>query len=174
MKRTVSLAASQPNRMRKSYRRMCTVVSLLLMLIASVGSANAQSKDRDNPTRLTSNEISGSIDSTNVGDNYHYTFVAGPGEVTIILSVEAGQGVNAQDVIFNLFDPDAREISTGSVMASGGRTEQVVKRINITRRQPVLLRIILRNSYGAGRYRLRLSGAVHFDPGKRLVRLMKC
>jgi hypothetical protein len=130
------------------------------MLVLSVSSANSQSKDRSNPTRLTSNEISGPIGPDYLGDNYHYQFLAGPGEVTVRLSVESKAGVNL--VAFNLFDNDAREIGSGSVTSHSGRTEQIVKRFNITRRQRVLLRIIVQASYGPGQYRVRLDGAVNF------------
>ena len=64
-------------------------LSFLFLTITSVGSANAQSKDRDNPTRLTSNVISGLTGPSYREDKYYFTFVAGPGELTITLSVEA-------------------------------------------------------------------------------------
>lgn len=148
-------------------------LSFLFLAITSVGSASAQSKDRDNPTPLTSNEISGLIDRDNRGDNYHYTFVAGPGEVTITLSVEAGRESYYNYVEFDLFDEDAKRITNGFVQASSGKTEQTVKHINFTRRQSVLLRIsITDNHYRDGKYRLRLGGAVNigrggFDPVPR-------
>ena len=160
MKQTMVFAAFRLVALRKPYRWICSAIVLLLILVTSGGLSKSQSKDRDNPTRLTSNEISGPLGPNYVGDNYHYQFLAGPGEVTIRLSVEAKAGVNG--VAINLFDNDAREIDSGSVMSHSGRTEQIVKRVNITRRQPVLLRIIVQSSYGPGQFRIRLDGAVNF------------
>lgn len=167
MKRNKFFAATRT--LRKPYCCVFTTVVLLLILIASVVSANAQSKDRDNPTQLTSNLISGLINSDNLGDNYYYSFVAGPGEITITLSIEAGpkSGVfpNPNQVSFELFDENARKIASKSQIAFDGRTEQAIERIRLTRRQDILLRISITEGFnsGLGKYRLRLSGAVDIN-----------
>jgi hypothetical protein len=153
MKRDNLFAASSLSVLQKS------AVILLLTLNATVGSANPQSKDRDNPTRLTTNVISGAISTDNNKDNYHYSFVAGPGEVTITLTVESGSG-SVSSTGFDLYDEDAKKIAGKYVTASGGRSEQVVERVNVTRRQPLLLRIVVASIMGSGSYRLRLSGVV--------------
>src|SRR5205809_5356393 len=53
--------------------------------------ANAQSKDYEHPSPLTSNEISGSIGGSNIGDDYYYGFTAGPGEMSLTIRLEAGR-----------------------------------------------------------------------------------
>lgn len=65
MKRIVAFAASHLNASSKPYRRICTAAWLLFVFSTSVASANVQSKDRDNPTRLTSNVIAGTIGPDN-------------------------------------------------------------------------------------------------------------
>jgi len=144
-----------------------TAVVILVTLILAVDSANAQSKDRDNPTQLTSNEISGLINEDNLGDHYYYTFVAGPGEITLTLSVQSGNGKSNQ-VSFDLSNDNARQLGYGTMGAYGGRTEQLVKRIDVNRRQPVLLHITINDwSQGSGRYRLRVGGAVDVSQNKQ-------
>jgi hypothetical protein len=162
MKRIVTFRASLLSALRKPYCWLCMASVLLLMLSTSVDLIKAQSKDRDNPTQLTSNVISGTIRPDNKGDNYHYTFVAGPGDVTIRLTVESGGRVN--QVAFDLFDEDANSLAHNFVTAGDrARSEQIVAHVQVTRRQRVLLRIILsRFYYGPGKYRLSIDGAVDF------------
>lgn len=152
----------------KYHHRVCMVSGFLLMLIAFASSINAQSKDRDNPTRLTSNEISGTIGG-NLGDDYYYTFTAGPGEITITVSVEAGRdgAISFNTVRFDLFDEDSRTIASKSQSAGSGHTEDGVVRLKLARRQRLLLRISipdLNYGMGTGKYRLRLGGSVELLP----------
>jgi hypothetical protein len=134
------------------------------MLVISVGTAKSQSKDQDNPTPLTSNVISGTLSSDNNGDKYYYSFVAGPGDVTVTLTVEAA---NEPDKIvqagLSLFDE--REVQLGaykSATTGSGYTAQVVENISVKSRQRVLVLIsVTQYSTGHGKYRLRVSGAVH-------------
>jgi hypothetical protein len=63
---------------------------LLFITIALSGSAAAQSKDRDHPTPLKSNELTGDLD--NSGNEYFYSFIAGPGELTLTVDVKSSDG----------------------------------------------------------------------------------
>ena len=69
-------------------RQIYSAVISFLAFTALVNVANAQSKDRDNPTQLTSSEIAGLIDSESRGNFYYYSFVANPGEISVTLSVQ--------------------------------------------------------------------------------------
>jgi hypothetical protein len=69
-----------------AYRLMVNVVGVVLSLAVSTGLAAAQSKDKNNPTKLTSPEIAGSTDSKSK-ESYYYTFMAGPGELIINIQV---------------------------------------------------------------------------------------
>lgn len=162
MKRIIAFAAHPLRALMKSNRLLITI-GIPLVFIASVDCAIAQSRDRDNPTQLTSNEISGFI-GDNVGDSYYYTFVAGPGEVTLTLGVEIGQkrAYNFNIVLFELFNEGGLRIAMGQAITSSIGTQPIVERINFTRRQRVLLHInISDKNSGPGKYRLRLGGAIH-------------
>ena len=146
-----------------------------LALVVSTDAANAQSKDRDNPTRLTSNAISGLVDSDSRGNYYYYSFMAGPGEVSITLTVDPGRPPNDSigfyeiytGVNFSLFDRNAAEIA-GKTVITSQRTgsKQAVARVEVTRRQLVVLSVHIQDGYMhisvGGKYRIRIDGAVEF------------
>src|SRR4030095_11231232 len=90
--------------------RWFTLVGVLFITIASADSANSQSMDRDNPTRLTSNEISGSIGG-NLGDSYYFTFIAGPGKIKLSLTLEGEEGMLTYNAIeIEVFNEKVRKI----------------------------------------------------------------
>jgi hypothetical protein len=152
--------------------QICKVVVHFLTLVAIAAVVNAQSTERDNPTKLKSNEISGLIDSDSRGHFYYYSFMAGPGEVSITLTVEPGRPTTTTIALtsmgFNLYDRNAEELvgkSVSTTQSSG--PGQAVARVEITRRQKVVLGISI--SDGAlfktvgGKYRLRINGPVDFN-----------
>lgn len=150
--------------------QMYKLVGIMALLIISVCFANAQSKKIDNPTPLTSNEISGLIDSDTKGTIYYYSFWANPGEVSITLTVEPGKKVRdfilaTASVEISLFDRNAEELSNKIVSTdNNGGSKQVVARVEITKRQIIVLGIKIPigslndNSVG-GKYRVRIDGA---------------
>jgi hypothetical protein len=140
-----------------------------LALLVSVDAANAQSKDRDNPTRLTSNMISGLVDSDSRGNYYYYSFMAGPGEVAITLTVDPGKKVSDSGfwtgVDFSLFDRNAEKIAAKKVTTSErDGSQQAVARVEVTYRQLVVLSVHVQDGmlFGSvgGKYRIRIDGAV--------------
>ena len=144
-------------------------VFILLVLMSLTGLTQAQSTDRDNPTRLKSNEISGLIDSESRGHFYYYSFMAGPGEVSIMLTVEPGRPVESTvgltSVGFSLYDRNAEALTSKSVSTySAGGPGQAVARVEVTRRQSVVLGINIPEGSiyrtVGGKYRLRINGAV--------------
>jgi hypothetical protein len=150
---------------------MSTAGVLLLFLIILSGSATAQSKDRTQPTQLRLREISGVINDSNAGDTYYYRFDAGPGELKITLTVEATKkSTNTCDVSFEIFNEDALPIGSGRADAMDGDTDQKIERIDLPRRQTVLLKLRLtKNEYlsrigvtSSGKFLLRLDGATYF------------
>lgn len=153
-------------------RRVYNLIFYAVAFVALATSANAQSKDRDNPTKLKSNEISGLVDSDTRGSFYFYSFMANPGEVVVTLTVEPGRSPDSgpmsltfTGVGFRLYDRNAEEIAGKGVMAGTSQgPKQAVARVEITRRQPVVLGIEISQgpvykSVG-GKYRLRISGTV--------------
>lgn len=143
-------------------RRM--TLGLLLVLIISATPAYSQSRDKNNPTRLTSKEIAGVI-GDNRGESYYYTFFAGPGELTLTLKLEGGGrpqfGSNVSFISFQLFNEDDQMIGSRMVTAFNDNTEQGVERINFSRRRRVLLRInVSEHNLASAKYWLRLDGSV--------------
>jgi hypothetical protein len=159
-----------------NFRYQIHIAALLIITILP-SFTNAQSRDRDKPTPLTSNEISGLIDSETKGKFYYYSFVANPGEVSITLTVEPGRKANENDFIamtavgFSLFDRNAEEIAGKSVTTAESQgAKQAVARVEITRRQTVVLSINVPDapyykSVG-GKYRIRIEGAAEFSQNR--------
>lgn len=76
----------------------------------------------------------------------------------ITLTVEAGRTSN--QVQFDLSDENEIRIASEYAGTYGGKTKQAVARVNVTRGQPVLLHVSLRNNSGPGNYRMHISGTV--------------
>src|SRR5580765_8562661 len=133
-----------------------TLALSLFILVASSGYAAAQSKDRDHPTRITSNDIDGELD--NSGDEYFYSFTAGPGELTLTVDVKSSTGQALLN--FELLDRNAAQaiLCCEFAQADGdGQSARVVKSVRLGKRQTVVLHVTVGQA-GRGTYRVRLSG----------------
>jgi len=131
------------------------LLSLLLMVATMIG-ANAQSQDRDNPTPLTSNTIQGSGIGKKV--EYYYGFTGGPGEIVVTVDLKARTGSTNADV--EIFDEDASKIFYYYPNATS-QNERAVKRVTLNSKQQLTLRLALDNSAGA--YLIKLAGPVEFS-----------
>jgi hypothetical protein len=147
----------------KSVGHMICLVTMSLIVIAATATvAIAQSTDISNPTHLTSNEISGSFDRSSLGDSYFYSFTAGPGELVITYSLKGGGAYSTAQYSVAVLDENSKELSSSFLTAGGTKSEQQVMRVDVSKKQVVLLRIrVSAIMYGTANYRLRLSGAVH-------------
>jgi hypothetical protein len=135
----------------------------LVLLIAATGSASAQSTDRNRPTPLTSNELSGELHG-NGGETF-YSFVAGPGELTIAVDVTSTDGTLAMPFeLLNANGADALLCCEYAQADAPGQTGRVVKSVRLRSRQTVILHLT-EYQYGAGTYRVRLSGPTSFGGG---------
>lgn len=134
--------------------------AIAFLLLFSASLAPAQSTDRDNPTPLDSTELRGDLDGT--GTEYFYSFVAGPGELTLTFDIKAS-GTNA-GANFDLFDKNSRPILANILVQAIDRgSERVVEKVQLGTRQTVLLRIKgidYGSESGRGTYMVRLGGAV--------------
>ena len=149
-------------------------IAALLLLTSFVGSATAQSesRDRDNPVRITSDESSIRVAPER---ELYYSFTAGPGEVTMTFDVLKQQRAAFANARITLFDRDAKVIrfkdnKDGLDLNSYLTDERVINRIRLDQRQQVIVRIRTTGT-DPGSFRLRLSGAVEFgdhgsQPGK--------
>ena len=130
----------------------------LFIAVALSGSAAAQSKDRDHPTPVTANEINGELDAS--GDEYFYSFSAGPGELTIMVDVKSSTGQALLN--FELLDRNAANAILCCEFAQAnedGQSAREVKSVKLGKRQTVVLHVTIGKA-GRGTYRVRLSGAV--------------
>ncbi len=150
-------------------RQIYAAIISFLTLVVVGDVANAQSKDLNNPTPLTSDVISGTLSPDKKGDKYYYSFVANPGDVTVTLTVEAE---NRRDNVVqaHLILYDEREVQLGEtkyVATYLGGTAQGVENFNLKKRQRVVVLIEMsRFSAGYGKYRLKVSGPVDFSQNK--------
>ncbi len=172
MKRIKTLTASHPSQSRRVYGLPYMMLALLVIINSPI-LTNAQSKDRANPTPLTSNEISGMVDSDTRGSIFYYSFMAGPGEVSITLTVEPGRKLDDSDFSYasvgvHLFDRNAELITSKQASASAGAAAgQAVARADVARRQPVVLQVVIGGMNGRGRYRVQINGAVEVGQSRR-------
>ena len=145
--------------MKKS---LLLVLGLIMVFVAS-SSAAAQSANRDRPTPLVSSELSGELRG-NGGESF-YSFTAGPGELTVTVDVKSSDGTLAMP--FELLSANGADVllccEYAQADATGG-TGRAVKSVRLRQRQTVILHLT-ENKYGAGTFRVRLSGPVAFAEG---------
>ena len=133
----------------------------VVILIASASPAAAQSResrDIDHPVRLTSSELARPIA---VNREIFYTFIAGPGELTMTLDL-LQKSVGAT-VEITLYDKEAKSITSfyGWALAQNARE---IRHIKFPTRQQVLMKISVTHSGDNydGNFRLRITGATEF------------
>ncbi len=127
---------------------------MFLMLAAFISSNSAQSGDPDNPTPLSSNELKGSLGGAD--KEFYYSFVAGPGKVTVTVDIKASEGVTSMTLNFS-----AGESADVLVMspATHRGSKREVDSFNLDERQTVVIKLASTGSY-KGSYQIRLNGAV--------------
>lgn len=140
--------------MRKNWKAFA--LTMFLMFAAFTGSSSAQSGDADNPTPLASKELKGSLGGAD--KEQYYSFVAGPGKVTVTVDIKAGGGVASMTLSFS-----AAESADILVMplASHRGNKREVDSFNLEKKQTVGMKIASTGSYN-GSYQIRLDGAVDF------------
>jgi len=119
----------------------------------------AQSTDRDHPTPLQSNELTGNIFQRNA--EHFYSFTAGPGELTITVDVKASPPDKLAGFNFELLERNAATVIEGGgfVQGSNGGTDRVVRSVKLTRRQTIILHTTNGSGENSGTFRVRLTGS---------------
>jgi hypothetical protein len=131
---------------------------LLFVAVALSAPAGAQSSDRDHPTPVKADEINGTLDGS--GNELFYTFVAGPGELTVTVDVKSSTGQALLNYELLGGNASTSLICCEYAQADGdGQSARNVKSVTLAKRQPVVLRVTIGKA-GTGTYRVRLSGAV--------------
>jgi len=133
---------------------------MLAVVLAAASTSFAQSTDRDHPTPLQSNEVTGNIFQRNA--EHFYSFTAGPGELTITVDVKASPPDKLAGFNFELLDRNAATVigeAAGFVQGSNGGTDRVIRSVNLTRRQTIILHTTNGSGDNSGTFRVRLSGS---------------
>jgi hypothetical protein len=135
-------------------------IAIVFVIGFVIGVSNAQYSSRDNPTALSSGEITGNLNDHN--QERFYSFTAGPGQITITMDVQA-----RRDDIGNIsFELLARDGSTSLLCCYGaqgdaGGTGRDTASLNLQKRQTVIL-YTKSGPVGGGTYRIRVTGAATF------------
>ncbi|MEP6848766.1 MAG: hypothetical protein ABI999_07905 [Acidobacteriota bacterium] len=150
--------------MKHSHFLIFSILSVILSL--AVVSSFGQSTDRDNPTPLSSSEISGVLDDHQRDGNKEtfYSFTAGPGEVTITFDVKRRNRDSGAGVAFEVLPRNGSStplLCCEYVQSGDGGTGREVATLKLARRQVVILHIT-NASNGGGSFTARLSGATSF------------
>lgn len=118
------------------------------------------------PTGLMTRVLSGQLKwDVNVKEHY-YTFVAGPGEISITLFVESHPQASLNSVSVALFNNNEQMLTIVQTSSNYGRTTQAVARINVPNKEPMLLRIQELTNMGIGKYRIQLDGAFETEAAR--------
>lgn len=149
-----------PHRLKGS-RRIVQMASALLILGMSAATVMAQSTNRDAPTPVTSDTLTGTGLHLQA-QTFYYSLTAGPGELMLTLDADAGN-TNGNGVVasYSLQNRDGGEILSADAYATPGMPARSVKRVSFRTASPMIL--VIRLAPGATAdytYTLKLSGAV--------------
>lgn len=128
-------------------------------------SSKGASSDKNNPTPLTSPEISGFADPKS-GTEAYYSFVVEPGEVEVTLELENAKPMNGlESVGLNLAGYETPLYVLLRVPKEPRELRGIV--ILPKSRQRVRLHLSINpDTVGSGRYRVRISGATEFNKNR--------
>ena len=146
-------------------RQLYAVVFSFFSLVAFANVANAQSTNFENPTPITSNIVSGSLDRGDKGRAYYYSVVAGPGEVNFTLSI--GNSDDVYQAGLNVLDENEVVLASFYATSSAYTSGQQNRIVTLKRRQRIILQFGLTPySASGGAFRLRIGGAIELGQNK--------
>lgn len=141
-------------------------LTLLLLVVCAISAAArdqtrpAPSTDRDNPTPLASNVITG--DGVDEKTEYFYSFTAGPGDVNVTLDVKAEKGTAVSSVDIALFDAKSNKLLSTYANPDHGGSKRAVESVKVRGTQTLLLEVTV--SQGVDNFRVKLGGATEVAP----------
>ncbi len=135
-------------------------IATILSLATSMNPIYAQSTDRDNPTPLTENDVTGIVDKDNQSE-YFYSFIVKPGEVAVTLDVAPDKKNTLNYITVDLFDLDANKLLSFGVGVIS-KSKRKIQRLQIQDQQKIIMRISRRSSKGSASYRININGSVKF------------
>ncbi|HUK90295.1 MAG TPA: hypothetical protein VLZ81_07830 [Blastocatellia bacterium] len=150
-----------------TYNRLTTILKhaaralpiLLIAMFVGQQAALGQSTDRDNPTPLSSADMSGEFHQDD--PEYFYGFNAQPGDLTLTLDLQARNYGGALTI--TIFDLKGHDLGGLDKVVMKGQTARVVRTIKFAKQQPVVMRIFSGN--GEGYYKLRIDGVAAYAQG---------
>jgi hypothetical protein len=134
---------------------MRRIVFSLIAFILSTPFTFAQSTDPANPTAIVGNQTV--VKGPKKNDQLHYfSFIAGPGEVTVSLIVKAKTG--STFVGIKVFDSEMKTISYHNMSADTSSPGMAMKKFDVGEKQTVVLSFTSDSSLGE--CTIKLGGAV--------------
>ncbi len=131
------------------------LILLTVLALTFIGTSQAQSTSQSNPTPFAAKEITGKGPSKET--DYYYSFTGGPSEVMITLNIKAKQ--YSTFARLEVLDAGLNTLATHNMNAATSTgSAQVVKKIELNRKQTVLLKITLDGNLAE--YKITLGGAV--------------
>jgi hypothetical protein len=143
------------NRQKHLFRVAVCVAAFTL----TAGAIAAQSTDRDNPTPLTSNVISGS--GVDEKTDYYYSIPAGAGDLTVNLDVTALKNAAVSSVDISLLNKKSDELLATYANPDHGASKHAAKTIKSNSAQTLLL--VVEVSPGVDNFKITLDGALNLS-----------
>jgi hypothetical protein len=140
--------------MRKNSKAFALM--MFLTLAAFVNSNSAQSGNPDKPTPLSSSELKGSLGGTD--KELYYSFIAGPGKVTVTVDIKASEGV--ANMTLNFSSAESADVLVMPLATHRG-SKREVDSFDLDERQTVVMKLASTGTY-RGSYQIRLGGSVDF------------
>jgi hypothetical protein len=137
--------------------RIIDLIASICLIIISTTVATAQSAERNAPTPITSNVITGEEDGRAFA--HYYSFTAGPGE--LVMKVDGKTDRYSTGFTVRLFDLDGRRLERIGLVADRLGVQET-KRLRLARKQSMLIEV----AGGANRlvrnfsYTIRLDGVI--------------
>lgn len=126
------------------------------LLVGNVLQTRAQSTDSTSPEQLTTNVVQ--CDAEPNGQSYYYSFVAGPGDVTVNIDGSTDFYSTTTQVIFT--DAQGRELSSVPVAATSSGAKKAAK-LHLPSKQNVTMKVMFGLDVGVhAKYKIALGGAV--------------
>jgi hypothetical protein len=143
-------------------KRYYSILAALAVVIAASAVSFSQSTNRDNPTPISSSEVSGNFTDPDRGaKEYFYSFTAGPGDLTLTVDLKGRDRDSSGSMAYELLKGNASEegpiLCCEYAQMGGGTTGRSVASVKLTRRQTVVLHLT-NSMYRGGSFNIRFSG----------------
>lgn len=138
-------------------RYIISTITIASCLLASNAlPSRAQSSDSTNPEPLTTSDVQCEAEAS--GQSYYYSFVAGPGDVTVNINGSTDFYSTTTQVIFT--DSQGRELSSVPVAATSSGAKKFAK-LHLASKQKITMKVLFGVDVGVrAKYKIALGGSV--------------